>query len=58
MGQENEKERNREIYLIMLKVWEKLGEMVVKNTSPKMVKLLVAKYLTTEIALVRKNVTY
>ena len=43
MGQEKEKERKREIYLIMLKMWEKLGEMVVKNRLPKMVELLVAK---------------
>ena len=38
-GKKGKEERKREMYLIMLKIWEKLGEIVVKNTLPKMVKL-------------------
>ena len=40
----------------MLKILEKLGEIVPKNTLPEMVMLLVAKYSKIKIAFIRENV--
>ena len=57
-GKERTKSRKRETYLIMLKIWQKLGEIVGKNTISKMIKLLVAKYLKIIIAFIRKNVEF